>query len=46
MFERLAAAATSPTTTLVIDAAGHNDFYDEGGRRIDDAMTAFVADHF
>jgi uncharacterized protein len=46
MFERLAAAARSPTTTLVIDAAGHNDFYDEGGRRIDDAIAAFVADHF
>ena len=26
--------------------AGHNDFYDEGGRRIDDAIAAFVADHF
>jgi fermentation-respiration switch protein FrsA (DUF1100 family) len=46
MFERLAAAARSPTTTLVIDAAGHNDFYDEGGRRIDDAIAAFVANHF
>jgi uncharacterized protein len=46
MFERLAAAARAPVTTLVIEQADHNDFYDEGGRRIDDAIVSFVAEHF
>jgi uncharacterized protein len=46
MFERLAAAARTPVTSLVIKQANHNDFYDEGGRRIDDAIVAFVAEHF
>jgi len=46
MFERLAAAAKTSVTTLVIEHAGHNDFYDEGGRRIDNAIATFVTQHF
>jgi fermentation-respiration switch protein FrsA (DUF1100 family) len=46
MFERLVAAAKSALTTLVIDQADHNDFYDEGGTRIDNAIATFVAAHF
>ena len=46
MFERLTLATKSPTTTLVIDEAGHNDFFDFGGQRIDDAITVFVKEHF
>lgn len=46
MFERLAAMAKTTVTTLVIEQADHNDFYDEGGRRIDNAIAAFVAQHF
>ena len=46
MFERLTSATKSPTTTLVIDEAGHNDFFDLGGQRIDDAITMFVKEHF
>lgn len=46
MFERLAAAAKTRVTALVIDRADHNDFYDEGGQRIDKAISAFVAEHF
>ena len=42
MFERLAAAAQAPLTTLVIDGAEHNDFYDVGGKRIDEAIERFV----
>jgi fermentation-respiration switch protein FrsA (DUF1100 family) len=42
MFERLAAAAKAPLQTLVIDEAEHNDFYDEGGGRIDKAIGQFV----
>ena len=38
MFERLAVSAKGPLSTLVIDDAEHNDFYDVGGRRIDDAV--------
>jgi uncharacterized protein len=45
MFERLAAAASSPITTLVIDQADHNDFYDEGGQRIDNTIASFMAEH-
>jgi uncharacterized protein len=41
MFERLSAAAKSPTETLVIDEADHNDFFDRGGQRIDEAMADF-----
>ncbi len=46
MFERLAAAARAPLATLAIEQADHNDFYDEGGQRLDNAITAFVAQHF
>jgi pimeloyl-ACP methyl ester carboxylesterase len=42
MFERLAKAATARVTTLVIDKAGHNDFYELGGSRIDEAIVRFV----
>jgi uncharacterized protein len=46
MFERLAAAAKTPVTALVIEQADHNDFYDEGGQRIDNAIAKFVSEHF
>ncbi|HZW32455.1 MAG TPA: alpha/beta hydrolase [Isosphaeraceae bacterium] len=42
MGQRLAAAAKGPVTTLWIDQADHNDFYEIGGRRIDDAVTRFI----
>jgi fermentation-respiration switch protein FrsA (DUF1100 family) len=42
MFERLAKSATARVTTLVIDEAGHNDFYEVGGSRIDEAIVRFV----
>ena len=38
MFERMAATAKGPLSTLVIDDAEHNDFYEMGGRRIDEAI--------
>ena len=42
MFERLVASAKGPLSTLVIDNAEHNDFYDEGGERIDEAIRKFA----
>lgn len=42
MFERMAHAAKGPLTRLVIDNAGHNDFYDIGGPQIDEAIRRFV----
>jgi fermentation-respiration switch protein FrsA (DUF1100 family) len=42
MATRLAAAATSPVTTLWIDEADHNDFFGVAGRRVDEAIAAFV----
>ena len=42
MGEKLAATAGGPVTTLWIDEADHNDFFDVGGRRIDEAITRFV----
>jgi len=42
MGEKLAKAAAGPVTTLWIDRAEHNDFFDVGGRRIDEAITTFV----
>jgi fermentation-respiration switch protein FrsA (DUF1100 family) len=42
MGERLAKAAAGPVTTLWIDRAEHNDFFDVGGRRIDEAIAKFV----
>jgi uncharacterized protein len=41
MLARLAAAAKSPVTTIVIDRADHNDFFDVGGQQIDDAIAVF-----
>ena len=35
-----------PVTTLWIDHADHNDFFEVGGRRIDDAITRFIETHF
>jgi pimeloyl-ACP methyl ester carboxylesterase len=42
MFERMAAAVRGPLTALVIDNAEHNDFFDVGGRRIDEAIRRFA----
>ena len=42
MYGRLAASAKGPLSTLVIDDAEHNDFYDVGGRRIDEAIRQFA----
>jgi pimeloyl-ACP methyl ester carboxylesterase len=42
MFERMAAAAKGPLTRHVIDQAEHNDFFDVGGPRIDEAIGRFV----
>lgn len=44
MGERLAAAAKSRSavTTLWIDEADHNDFYEVGGRRVANAIVRFV----
>jgi uncharacterized protein len=37
-----AAAAGQPVTTLWIDRAEHNDFFEVGGQRIDEAIARFV----
>jgi len=42
MGEKLAAAAGGPVTTLWIDGAAHNDFFEVGGRWIDGAVSRFV----
>jgi fermentation-respiration switch protein FrsA (DUF1100 family) len=42
MGKQLASNAAGAVTTLWIDEAEHNDFYDVGGRRIDDAIVSFV----
>jgi pimeloyl-ACP methyl ester carboxylesterase len=42
MGEKLAARAGGPITTLWIDQADHNDFFEVGGRRIDEAIARFV----
>ena len=42
MGEELAAAAGGPVTTLWIDRAEHNDFFDVDGERIDEAVATFV----
>lgn len=42
MHDRLAQATRAPLTTLVIDGAEHNDFYDVGGQQIDEAIKQFV----
>ena len=43
MGEELAEKAGGPVTTLWIDRAGHNDFFDVGAERIDQAIVKFVA---
>jgi len=42
MGEELAAKANGPVTTLWIDGAEHNDFFEVGGRRIGEAMATFA----
>ncbi len=42
MGKRLAAAARAKVTTLWVDDADHNDFYDVGGREVDRAMGRFI----
>jgi uncharacterized protein len=42
MGEKLAKAAAGPVTTLWIDRVEHNNFFDFGGRRIDEAIAKFV----
>jgi pimeloyl-ACP methyl ester carboxylesterase len=42
MLDRLVKAASAPVSTIILDDAGHNDFYDVGGSRIDEAMVRFV----
>jgi fermentation-respiration switch protein FrsA (DUF1100 family) len=43
MGEELAAKAGGPVTTLWIDRADHNDFFDIGGERIDQAIAKFAS---
>jgi uncharacterized protein len=45
MGEKLAASAGGPVTTLWIDQADHNDFFDVGRRRIDEAISDFIKEH-
>ena len=45
MGEKLATAADGPVSTLWIDDADHNDFFDVGGQRIDEAIAKFVKEH-
>jgi fermentation-respiration switch protein FrsA (DUF1100 family) len=42
MGERLAAEAKSPVSTLWIDEADHNDFYEVAGHRVDHAIMHFI----
>jgi fermentation-respiration switch protein FrsA (DUF1100 family) len=46
MGQRLAAAAKAPVSTLWIDEADHNDFFDVAGRRIDQAIARYIAERF
>jgi fermentation-respiration switch protein FrsA (DUF1100 family) len=43
MGEKLAAKARGPLTTLWIDRAEHNDFFEVGGARIGEAIATFAA---
>jgi hypothetical protein len=43
MGEELAAKAGGPVTLLLIDRAGHDDVFDVGAERIDQAIVRFVA---
>jgi fermentation-respiration switch protein FrsA (DUF1100 family) len=42
MGQELAAGAGGPVTTLWIERAGHNDFFEVGGKEIDQAITQFA----
>jgi len=42
MLGRLAAAVKAPLSTVVVDDADHNDFFDVGGERIDEAIRELV----
>ena len=42
MGQELAAKSKGPVTTLWIDRADHNDFFEVGGRRIEDAIVKFT----
>mgnify|MGYP001098921676 CR=1 FL=1 len=43
MLGRLAAACPRPPTIVVLDRAGHNDFLDQGGARLDRAIQDLAA---
>jgi fermentation-respiration switch protein FrsA (DUF1100 family) len=45
MAKKLAASAGGPVSTLWIDKAEHNDFFEVGGHRIDEAMTRFIEEN-
>jgi hypothetical protein len=45
MGKKLAASAAGPVSTLWIDQAEHNDFFEVGGRRVDEAITRFIAEY-
>jgi pimeloyl-ACP methyl ester carboxylesterase len=42
MGQEVAAAAGGPVEFVMIEAAGHNDTYDLGGKRYRDKLAAFV----
>ena len=44
MGKKLAASAAGPVSTLWIEQAEHNDFFEVGGRRVDEAITRFIAE--
>ncbi|WP_165224374.1 alpha/beta hydrolase [Aquisphaera insulae] len=46
MHEALAKAAARPVDTLVIEGAGHNDFFEGGGPRINAAVSKFLGEVF
>jgi uncharacterized protein len=46
MAKKLAASAGGSVSTLWIDKAEHNDYFEVGGQRIDEAMTRFIEEHF
>jgi fermentation-respiration switch protein FrsA (DUF1100 family) len=46
MGQELAAKAKGPVTTLWIDGAEHNDFFEVGGARIGEAIVKFVTENF
>jgi pimeloyl-ACP methyl ester carboxylesterase len=42
MGQELAAKAKGPVTTLWVDQAEHNDFFDAGGKRLEEAIAKFA----